>query len=174
MFRIIVLHKRMSTSLRESGVKVRHKRFTNNFHLQLFVHDTFQVADGCRTMHADSVSYERQPNYKLTSFLASVVRSPCGSKLPVWQQLYCWLICEYHILEVVFAVSLGEFQPLFFVGLANHLAVSATTEGPAKRRSTTENRTTWNIDILTLEEGVKLHSRCLVILLHLCFDDLLE
>ena len=54
MFRIIVLHKPMSTSLRESGVKVRHKCFTNNFHIQLFVHDTLEDADGCRTMHADS------------------------------------------------------------------------------------------------------------------------
>lgn len=35
-------------------MKVWQKCFTNNFHIQLFVHDALEDADRCRAMHADS------------------------------------------------------------------------------------------------------------------------
>ena len=70
--------------------------------------------------------------------------------------------------------SIWHHQTLLFIDVTNQLTVRATTKGPSKRRSVLENCTSMDVVPAAFQKIVQLNSCCLVIALHLLFDECLH
>ena len=80
-------------------------------------------------------------------------------------QLDCALIRPYDVIKRI----ISPLQVLLFIDITNLLTVCATTKGPSKRCSASENCTL--MDVLPAAfQKIDLNSGCLIIALHLLFD----